>query len=250
MKRYYDYEDHEILQMTDEDIDKLIEIECAVAGAPLRMEQPVPPQPSAVEPDVTTYTVPAGTLRFANKETALAAVEFLNGLSRMRIESIIPRSYGAPYRVESDDSELSVGTERNWSDVHYATHAKAIKDAKAAKDEYDRARREYDDAHKKREASVKDVYDHVRHVRDRDADRRHCRQTFASYLELAEGQQEIALSFMLKTAERYDEAFIRETLNFPKTETLTKEDPEDGTEQEKGRAAADDGRGEDDSPEF
>lgn len=250
MKRYCDYEDHEILGMSEDDIDKLIEIECAMAGAPLRMDPPTAPTPSQIEPDVTTYTVSAGTLRFADKEKALAAVEFLNGLSRLRTESIIPRSYGAPYRVEPDDSELSVGTERHWSDVHYATHAKAIKDAKAAKDEYDRARREYDEAHKKREASVKDVYDYVRHVRDRDADRRHCRQTFASYLELAEGNQDIALSFMLKTAERYDEAFIRETLNFPKIDPQTKEDPEDGNAQEEGRDAVADGSGEVDSPEF
>lgn len=250
MKRYDDYEDHEILQMTDEDIDKLIEIECAVAGAPLRMAIPVAPPASTIEPDVTTYTISLGTLRFADKETALRAVDFINGLPRLNQVSIVPHSYSGPYRVEPDTAPETVGTERNWSQEHYARHAQAVGDAKKAKAEFDSAQREYSEAQKKRESSVRAVRDHVAQIRDRETNRRHCRQQFAEYLELAEGQQEIALGFMLKTAERYDEAFIRETLNFPKTETLTKEDPEDGTEQEKGRAAADDGRGEDDSPEF
>jgi hypothetical protein len=252
MKRYDDYEDHEILQMSEDDIEKLIEIECAVSGAPLKMEVPVAPEASTVEPDVTTYTVSIGTLRFAQKETALAAVDFLNGLPRLSQLSIIPHSYGQPYRVEPDTSPEVVGTERNWSAEHYARHAQAVGAHRRAKEEYDGAQRAYLDAQKKRESAVRAVRSYVEGIRAKEADRRHCRQTFASYLDLAEGNQDIALGFMLRTAERYDEAFIRETLNFPK-ETMaqpTEEAADDGTEQEEGRSAALDGCGADDTLEF
>lgn len=249
MKRYYDYEDHEILQMSEEDIEKLVEIECAVAGAPLRMAAPTPLAECSVEPDVTTYVVQASTLRFANREAALAAVEYLNGLPRLTRESIVRHTYGPPYRVEPDESELTVGTERNWSDAHYAAHKSELVARAAAKEEYDRARREFDAAQKSRQSSVDAVYSHFHAVRDRESNRRHCRETFASYLELAEGNQDIALGFMLRTAERYDEAFIRETLNFPKTKPETQEAVANGAEQEEGRGAAD-GAGQDDSPEL
>ena len=134
MKRYDDYEDHEILQMTDEDIDKLIEIECAVAGAPLKSEQPKMPETCTAEPDVLTYTVNAGTLRFADEQVALRVAAFLSDLPLLDRKSLSGR-WDGPHCLVPENDIPRVQVERNWSAEHFAAHGKAVEAASRAKEE-------------------------------------------------------------------------------------------------------------------
>ena len=65
-----DYSGAELEQLTDEQVDKLINYECAEAGVPFAPEPPTPFVPAKPEHDVTLFQI--GTLPIYTKDRATA----------------------------------------------------------------------------------------------------------------------------------------------------------------------------------
>lgn len=250
MKRYHDYEEHEILAMTEAEVDTLIEIECAHNGAPLRAVPPVPVEVQELPtPDLVGYKVDVGELILLSEQQALSVADFINGLPRMERHSLNKRrSWDGPWRLETRTSQVGVSPERYWSVGAYMQGSALLEKVAAEKERYDKESAAFRAANEARKKSVDAVSEYVADIRKREGDRQECRTMFADYLEIAGGDQKIALSFLLKVAKDYDERFIRETLGL----TLDEEAQEHGDEKDEqgsGTAEAGDGPGESE-PEF
>jgi hypothetical protein len=191
MKSIHELTNEEIAELTDEQVNMFIDVECAYKGAPLLPPMPVePPKPEA-EPDKTFYGV--ADMWFA---TAAEAAEVLAVVSKHQQYTYDWRGNhyvakrGAAYNGED------VRTKKMFSPEHYEMHRKELEKYESDKKLYDSEKKRYDEALGKRGDTTQDVWDIVSKARDIKSERGQIKRTYDRYLEIAKGDKEIAFSFL------------------------------------------------------
>ena len=231
MNRVWDYTDDELLSLDDEQLATLINLECAHRGLPLLGKKPTAPEPLTAKPDLQCYTVEARTMHFTDKEAALRVAEFLNQQPRKETVSCIRGKWGPPYTLKLDETPVAVGSTTHWTQEHYEEHAKELKEYTTLKSAFDTEDKQYQEDEKKRQDVIEEVRERLSRIREERADQAAIRSRFAEYVELAGGDRQIALNFLLKASTRWSDAFIRATIN-PNEEEETSNGSQEGRTEE------------------
>lgn len=211
MKRIHELTELELLALTDTEVIKYIDYECALEGVPMLPPHPGPaPDKLTATPDVTMYTVAGQNtldsehatriLQACNSGTLLDTANARNDYSVTFVTPQTDRSYSAP-KIETKQ----VHSPEQWDRIKndYTNYA----DRKSEWDTHDRI---YRDALKERASISDDVYDRISQARQHSYQRDNLRNEFTRYLELAEGNRQIALNFLEKVKDLSDFPELRQ----------------------------------------
>jgi hypothetical protein len=188
MKKITEMSHDEIIALDRDDIERLIDIDCAEAGIPLRDLAPVAPVEPKSERVLNSYKIMS--VVFKTRESA----EALQDCLRKNFRNILRMDYSEPseYRLKIEDYAYSTDEEIKAQNKDDDLYNKEFAEYKALKDKYDThlaQRQEVADP-------ILDIYDEavakeqVRQMLQREA---------ARYLELAEYNASIAKNFLEKT---------------------------------------------------
>jgi hypothetical protein len=192
MKRYTDYTPEELVALSDEAIDTLIDLECAIAGAPLVPPVPAPPDKAKPEPDLNLSVV---NLHFLEREDAVKTAEFARGLSLCDTKWTYSNG---PSHTEVDYVKKTpeISTTACWDPGTWARQREAIEEADLLATAYTKLKKEYDAAATMRSEATGPVMEAVREARRRTAKANLLAAAFERYLVLADGSEEVALKFL------------------------------------------------------
>jgi hypothetical protein len=198
MKRIHEMNDAEILALTDDQITKLIDYECALEGVPLLPPTPGDePKNTLPEPDTTCYFV--GGVLTTDKKLADKIYEVLTSGSLVTTD--YSRDYNNKYLKPLNPEDYSypaITIQKHRSKKQWAACEDQYRVYKEAKNQYDEIKQLYDEASKSRQNVIDQVYDKINFVRSVKNQQDYIRTEFARYLELAENNATIAMNFLLK----------------------------------------------------
>lgn len=185
--------DEEVIALTDEQIERFVDYECAIRGVPLLpVQEPVAPVKVQPVKDVEVFKV--GEFSFTTNEDAISVARYIGQFVRLKIE------YANDYRnriVRPDNTaEIVIQTERHFSPEEWERQRLAVTAEQAAEHRYETERREYDDIAKKRRDATRSILDRIEDVRDRSRERMRMQHEFDRYLELAGGDRSVAARFL------------------------------------------------------
>lgn len=208
MKSIYNMSKEEILGLSAEQIETLIDYECALQGIPLLPDQPVPPTCSEIIPDSTVYAidnfvftslVDASQVMQAIGAAALYRISYPGGgnYTDKVLQPVNPSNYYYP-KIETH----AVFSQEYWEKVKVS---KQINEQ--ANQTYESALEEYNSKLSRRQAVVDDITELVelthQEARQQDA----LITEFYRYLKLAEGNPSIALNFLISAHVNIEDDF-------------------------------------------
>lgn len=198
MKRIYELAEEEVLALTDEQVSRYIDYECALEGVPMLPPDPGPrPVNNLPEPDVAFYEV--NGLLTADEAHAQLILNAIASGTVLKEEWDYSSNVKYGKEIQGGDySYPSIGIKRLYSaDRHADNQERAIAHKHA-----DAAWKKLDDELKKvlksRERIHDDVWNHVTDAREKQRERGILRDKFARYFDLADGNATVAMNFLLK----------------------------------------------------
>lgn len=195
MKKLDEMTREEIVALTEEEIQRIINYAYAEAGAPLPTNRPVEPKITPIQPDRTVYSIE--TIYFADRDEATKVADFMKKMTLVDIRYFNGPSYDKR-AVKREGQEISVHSVPVYSEEYYAK----IKDTKKTNDDLTAKYKEDLDEYNKtsgireeiRDEIMEKIHDAQRHQTRID----NARSRFEEYLELADGNRKIALNFLSK----------------------------------------------------
>lgn len=212
MKRLEDYTREELINITDEERKLLIEIEAMCEGVE------IPDTPKYIEetfvdrPDMEVYEVEAGDLIYTSKEEAEKVVSFLNSISRGTLDYEYANGYDRKYYKPVDDL-VSAKSIRAYSYEKYRQIGKLLKANKNAKEVNDKLKSEYIDAIKGYNDIVAEVQEAIDNAVYAQQTEERYRTAYNRYVELANGDKEMAQKFFRNTYGSLDEDVLEAVFN-------------------------------------
>jgi len=191
-QRFDDLDDATVLQLTADQISRWIDITCAIEGVPLLPAEPVMPESVDFTPDTIAYELDG--LIFRNAEDAATVLTLLRSMTM----------YGSSYcnwpgykRALTPKTGFVVDMKEFFSPARWDTIKAAGADASRQENLYNAAMIEYNKIIEARRHIVDSISERVEAVHQREGQRDRIRTEFARYLDLANGDQAIALRFLL-----------------------------------------------------
>jgi hypothetical protein len=195
-----------IASMSDADIERYIDLECAEQGVPL--PTPAPQRPSKIDTfcaDLDIYVVSG--MQFFKREDAVKVSEFVSGLDRVKLDYVKTGDYGNDYTRRAaypDLDDIQVETQRVFSPGYASTHNHRIAIANEQKEAYDEAMKTHQSTLSKR-ASIAAEFHRQRRIAIVAAERRAFLLSELSRYELlasdgpiGDHERGIALRFLAK----------------------------------------------------
>jgi hypothetical protein len=196
MKRLSEHSREELANLTDEQYDMLVDLECMHEGAPLSIEKPRYKEvPTVPGPNVEVYEVCGFIL--TDKAEADKLVETINGL-----QSYVELDYS--YRVSSDyryisEKKIKPAKEIRTRDVYtkdaYTEIQSTLEDIKTIKEYNDELREDYEERCEKRYNVIHDISEAIRTAIDELEELRAATEVYKKYLDLSNGNEEVAQNF-------------------------------------------------------
>lgn len=203
MKGFDRLTDAEILALTDDQIAYYMDLACAEEGAPLMPPDPGrEPTKPAYQPDVTLHA--CGGFLFFDAETAARVADVVNGLRRAETKYVSGPRYEKTAHIETDPVRLT--TEKVYSPELWDQIKNEVNDYGERKQSWDARVKEHTEASKARDKVTAWIREKIEQVRDDDYQRERYTRELARYIELAEGDREMAVRFLFKAhpeAEKY-----------------------------------------------
>ena len=190
-RRFDDLNDAEVLALDHDGVGRWIDIECACEGVPLLPPEPTEPAAPLMTPDVTVFNV--GNLYFANADEATRIAELAMSFPRHELNYVSGPRYEKRVGPASD---VLVSPQRAYSVKHWEEVKDEAERYTTAKATYDHLKTDFDKAVKLRERIAESVREHVERVQDAERERQQMRLNLARYLDLADGDREIAVKFL------------------------------------------------------
>ena len=199
MKRLNEMSREELIALTDEQIETLIDLECAYCGAPLSIAKPMyATVPELPEEDVTYWQV--FDFKFLDKTEAAEFADYINSLkSRCTTDYdySIP-GYGRYNRIVDDRKKLDpaiVEEARSYSEIRYSELKELIRQRATAEEENKKLMSEFNEKQKKRFEVVNKVNSAINSARISFASDRERARLYMRYLTLANGNADVAKTF-------------------------------------------------------
>jgi hypothetical protein len=203
MNQFSDLTDEQVFQLTDEQINFYIDLECAKEGVLLLPEE-VPDMPVLVKPafDATVYQV--GEFFVKTPEEAALILDALNNCKLVKLDYESETGYESKY-IKMKDSEEQVKPIRCYSPGTFAEIRTALKEFTVAKNKYEHAIKEYRDISEKRRNVSKWIMERVSEVSDKHYATERMGNEFNRYLVLSNGDTQIARNFLKNAYDLTDE---------------------------------------------
>lgn len=205
MKRYFLYTTEEVLALTNDDINTIIDYECALEGIPLLPPQPEPPPKPTFGPDMDWFTIRelSSSILFHCPNAVAEVIKLINDLHATS-KRFLPGSDYSAYRLDDLD-QLTIDKVPIYSEEHWSKCANAHKKYIEAKKIYDDHKAAYDRIVKDRAKTAQSVVDYINQVKQVASERLKLKDTFQRYLILADNNPEIAMNFLEKVADIPDD---------------------------------------------
>ena len=185
MKKITEMTHDEIVALTEKDLERLVDLECAETGVPL-MDAP-PEKPISPIWDDTNNAFAIECIIFDNRESA----EIVQSCLRAQKRHIHRFHYG-----KCEESDLAI-KEVFYIDNEEADRREPIKEAYSAKlAKYNDLRAEYDKLRNRRNALADPIYSIYRDSIAKESVCTLLTRESARYFELAEGNIQVALNFL------------------------------------------------------
>lgn len=205
MKTVNDLTEAELVEMTEAQLENLIDIECAERGIQLLPPEPQPPQEPFIPYDTIAYVV--AYHEFQNREDAEAVAAIINGKPRARYESKYPH-YENHFVGWSVQDRVHV-EEKSILSLPQQLATKAVREKyKTEKDAYDKLYEEYRKILGERAEIGHEVRERHWNALKRQHERDRHRENFAHYLKMADGDKAVAFRF-------FSNAYNSALLDFP-----------------------------------
>lgn len=189
--RFSDLGIEEKLKLTDEGVEKFIDLECAFEGIKLIPcpEEPVEPE---MEEKETYYQIGyISDLQFKNMEDAVKVLELLKTCE------MVGTSYLGNYNyIKSKNFDRQINTYTAYSKEDVEVNKKAIEGYKRDKESYDELKKEYDKELKLKVAIEDKIWDEVNHLRSIQKMQDDIIITYQKYYVMAKENPEIAMQFL------------------------------------------------------
>lgn len=193
------YTGQEIENITDEQVKKIIEFECADAGCPMLPNMPVMPVKPEYKPDMQLYQV-GGYYGWcvASLEDATKLLDVLANIEVWEADYVGSNYNNKIGKRKDTNSELKAENVKVFSPKLWSEVKSEIESYNQLKKNYDLSLENYNQAVKDRESISTWVWEVVSGARSFKCKREQLEQFKVNYLELAEGNEELGNKFFLK----------------------------------------------------
>lgn len=185
----------QVSALTDDEITKVIDLECAKAGVPLFLECPAPPVMKN-EPDCSLFGV--GGYYFLDRAHAEKVLELVKSLPRVREENDWRSSHST---YKEDDYDVTVHIKKVFTPEKHMRLKAELATFDQQKHDYDAALNKFKAADEKRSIIASSVWSEINDARGQIRERQRLLSLYEKYVHLANGDREIAWNF-LKSAEQ------------------------------------------------
>lgn len=205
MKQLSEYTDKELLALKSEELNNLIDFECALKGIPLLPEKPVKPVQPIVPKSMTIYSV--GDIKSTNKEI----IDKICGLLEDIVDFEHKWSENTKYGKIVDNTSYNypkMSVEKVCSEDDYLTHKEVLKQFKNDMENYEILNKNYDEIRIQRDEVVNEIKDKLGDVETYYYNVNKYTTLADRYLKLADNNKAIAKKFLIdanKDAENYPE---------------------------------------------
>lgn len=208
MKLLDDYTGAELETLSDEQVEKLVNLECADAGVPFAPDPPDTYVPPPQEYDVTLYSVGKTGIMSLSRETAESISEFLKKLTLWKVEANWRHGYNQAATPMDDD--MDVAKVQAYSESALGKRSEALKRAKEDKDQAEKVQKEYADVIDRRGKIADSVWSVIHSARRFSYQRDECIRQLDHCVELADGDATIGMRFFEKSYGGYRTYFTAE----------------------------------------
>lgn len=212
MKTIDDYTTEELLKLTDEQIDKLYRLRLAENGIKIPNLPEKPNYEEEPQPDKTVYTVNGIDVYFEKKEVAdkFADMMIKNMDDLCKLEYTYSVSPDAKYTEELKEdygfrNGISISPKGVYSKALYNEIKDVLTRNKEKRDEYRNLKSEYDNQNSKASKHREYIMNKIKEAKKKEFEKSEMLRTFNEYLDLADGNSEIAWNFMNKAYELSEE---------------------------------------------
>ena len=197
MKPFDQLTETELIALTEEELNRYIDLKCAEEGVKLLpTEAPKPPKMDPCAADAIVYTV--GSFSFFDRKDAERIVAQLAKCSLAKTE-YLRNGYKTDYNRQTavPEYELPTVSEKSYhSPEHAARHAQAIALYNEQKEAYEKANREYTELTQQRAKIAQEYLDAIREARTTSNKRATLMKEYERYMQLAEQNKGVALRFL------------------------------------------------------
>jgi len=194
MNDFQNLTDEQVFQLTAEQVNFYVDLECAKEGV-LLLPDEMPVEPVLVKPpfDATVYEI--GGFVVVTPEESAVILDALNSVKLVRLDYESATGYESKF-IRRLDTETKVTQTRCYSGETFAEIKKALTEYTMAKNTYDRAIKEYREINSKREKAAQWIWDRVEEIREKHISQERMNKEFQRYLVLANGDKDIARNFL------------------------------------------------------
>ncbi len=194
-----DFTGEEVENLTDEKVQKLINFECADAGAPMLPERPDLPTKPDYKPDMQLYQVGGYYGWYVRTaEEAASILKVLGGVELWDTDYTNSYDNKRAKRKESFDSAGKIEASNVFSPELWDKIKSEMEAYNVSKKNYDRQLESYNQAYKERNNISDYVWEIISDARAFKRKREELEQFKRNYLELADGNEELGSKFFTK----------------------------------------------------
>lgn len=215
MKRFQELTDVEVLALSEEEIERYIKLEMAEEGIKI-LQKPVEPKYKTIpEGDELTYGVGgfADNVVFKEKGAAQRIADAITKELPNAFDLSYNRNYSLRYLKKADTEYTNLGVVKHSK--HYKKETlDRIEEDKTANDDlkriYEKELKEYDSENNRASRIRSDIWDRVHYLQQQELEKERNLTRYKEYLELANGNPEIAMNFLKKayTIDEQTEQYI------------------------------------------
>lgn len=197
MKLTKDYTGQELENLTDDQVTRLIDWECAEEGVPFAPDDPPTYTPVAAEKDIRAWKVGNTGILCKTQADAQTIADFLGKFDRWNQTYDYLLGYNDVMKPCSE--ELIVSVEDGYSLAKMRERVEVIKRDKKDKEYYEAAKKKWDSVVGSRGRIADWTWERIWKAREFRQEREHLHQQLERCIELADGNREIGLRFFKKS---------------------------------------------------
>jgi len=207
MKKINDYTESELINLTTEEVERIIKLHLVDEGIKLVKKPEEPKLHKLPEKDLVGYTIPNVSFTFEKKETAEEVAKILrNDFVNLKavtsswcdsetIETLINLD---GYYFREGSNSIQVQEKKYYSAELYAEISNKISENKKLSESYRSEKKIYDEVQALSSDTITYVWDIVNQAKHKQELKEKMLETFQDYLGLADADKDIAWNFMNK----------------------------------------------------
>jgi len=194
MKQIEECTEIELLTLTNDEINEMIDYQCATQGIPLLPEEPVlKMEKPQIVPDIVMYSV--GDLMFSKQEDALDLCDHLANFTLYSSEYLPNGGYNYQTALATDEPP-SINQRKFYSKAYWNTVKGEMETFKEVEAGYNKLKEEYNEIKDRRDPIEDKIRNTIAKARDAKGRKIKYGEMYLKYLGLANGDKEIAMKFL------------------------------------------------------